>query len=86
MAAEKITTIRMDADTLKRLDGIARALSRSRAWVINQAVQRYLDYEEWYVGAIRQGLKDAEAGELVEHDSVTRRWEKKRAAKMDARR
>jgi predicted transcriptional regulator len=86
MAAEKTTTIRMDPRTLKRVDGIARALSRSRAWVINQAVERYLDYEEWFIAAVKHGLKDAEDGQLVEHEAVVRRWESRRGAKVDARR
>ena len=34
----------MDPRTLKRVDGIVRTMIRS--WVINQAVARYLDYEE----------------------------------------
>lgn len=87
MAAEKTTTtIRMDPRTLKRVDGIARAMSRSRAWVINQAVERYLDYEEWFVGAVKRGLKEAATSELVEHEAVVRRWESRRGAKVDARR
>jgi predicted transcriptional regulator len=68
MAAERTTTIRMDARTLKRADGIARAMSRSRAWVINHAIERYLDCAEWFVGAVTQGLKQAEAGDVAEHE------------------
>jgi hypothetical protein len=29
---------------------------------------------------------EAEAGQLVEHETVVKRWERKRAAKVDARR
>lgn len=86
MTGEKTTTIRMDARTLKRVDGIARAMSRTRAWVIKQAVERYLDYEEWFVAAVKHGLEEAEAGELVEHEVLVRKWETRRAAKVDARR
>ena len=74
----------MGARTLKRVDSIARALSRSRAWVINEAVERYLDYEEWFVGEVVEGLKEAAAGEVVDHGEVVREWE--RAAKVDTRR
>jgi predicted transcriptional regulator len=84
MAGERTTTIRMDARMLKRVDGIARAMSRSRAWVINDAIERYLDYEEWFVGAVKQGLKQAEAGDVVEHEAVVKAWEEKGAAKVDA--
>ena len=41
-------------------------MSRSRAWVINQAVERYLDYEEWFVGEVKHALKQVEAGEVLE--------------------
>ena len=83
---KKITTVRMEGRTLKRVDGLANAMSRSRAWVINQAVERFLDYEEWFVGEVKQALKEAEAGQLVGHEAVVKRWERKRAAKVDARR
>jgi predicted transcriptional regulator len=86
MSAEKTTTIRMDPRTLKRVDGIARAMSRSRAWVINEAIERYLDYEEWFVGAVRRGLKEAKMRDLVEHQAVVRGWVSEREAKVDARR
>ena len=52
----------------------------------SQAIERYLDYEEWFVSAVNLGLKDAEAGELVEHDAVVTGWESQRGAKVDARR
>src|ERR1700719_2681163 len=86
MSAEKTTTIRMNGATLKRVDGVARAMSRSRAWVINQAVERYIDYEEWFVAEVKEALKEVRAGAVVEHEAVMRQWERKRAGKMDARR
>jgi predicted transcriptional regulator len=54
--------------------------------VINHAIERYLDYEEWFVGAVKQGLKQADTGEVVEHEVVAKAWEEKGAAKVDARR
>jgi len=76
----------MHGATLKRVDGVARAMSRSRAWVINQAVERYIDYEEWFVAEVKEALKEVRAGAVVEHEAVMRQWERKRAGKMDARR
>ena len=86
MSTEKTTTVRMEGRTLKRVDALAHAMSRSRAWVINHAVERYLDYEEWFVAEVKQALKEAERGRVVDHDTVSKRWERKRAAKVDARR
>ena len=86
MGVEKTTTVRMESRTLKRIDGLAHAMSRSRAWVINQAVERYLDYEEWFVGEVMHALKQVEAGEVLEHREVVKRLELKRAAKLGSRR
>ncbi len=41
----KATTIRMEDAVLERVDSLAKALNRSRTWVVNQAVQRFLGYE-----------------------------------------
>ncbi len=46
--ATRTASIRLDREKLERLDRLAAALSRSRAWVINQSIDRYLDYEEWF--------------------------------------
>jgi predicted transcriptional regulator len=86
MSSEKTTTIRMNGSTMKRVDGVARAMSRSRAWVINQADERYIDYEEWFVAEVKEALKEVRAGAVVEHEAVMRQWERKRAGKMDPRR
>jgi predicted transcriptional regulator len=85
-ATDKTTTIRMDNRTLKRVDGLARAVSRSRAWVIKQAIDRFLDYEEWFVREVKHSLKEAEAGDLVDHDAVMRAWERKRETPVVGRR
>ncbi len=86
MNAEKTTTVRMDDRTLKRVDKVARAMSRSRTWVIKQAVERYLDYEEWFVARVKEGLKQAKAGQVVGHETVVKARERKRAARVDASR
>lgn len=86
MAAEKTTTVRLDGRMLKRVDEIARAMSRPRAWVISQAIERYLDYEEWFVAQVEHGLKEAERGQTVDHRAVLNKWTGKRAAQVDSRR
>ncbi len=60
----KATTVRIDDDVIGRIDGLANTLSRSRSWVINQAIGRFLDYEEWFVQEVKDGLKEIERGEI----------------------
>jgi predicted transcriptional regulator len=73
----KTTTVRIDNDMLGRVDGLAKSLSRSRSWVINQAIDRFLDYEEWFAKEVKDGLKEVERGEIATHDEVVagfRKW------------
>ena len=72
----KATTVRIDDDILGRIDSLANALSRSRSWVINQAIKRFLDYEEWFVQEVKDGLREIERGEIATDDQVADRFRK----------
>jgi predicted transcriptional regulator len=72
----KATTIRINDDILGRVDGLATTLSRTRSWVINQAIERFLDYEEWFVQEVKNGLKEVERGDTATDDEVTARFRK----------
>jgi len=69
----KATTVRVDEEILERLDGFALACGRSRAWVIKDALQRYLEYETWFAGEVEKGREDVAAGRTVSHDEVKTR-------------
>ncbi len=73
----KATTVRLDDDMLGRIDGLASTLSRSRSWVIKQAIERFLAYEEWFVQEVKDGLKEVDRGEIATDDEVAagfRKW------------
>ena len=72
----KATTIRIDDDILGRVDGLANSLSRSRSWVINQAIERFLDYEEWFVQEVKEGLKEMARGDIATDNEVAARFRK----------
>jgi predicted transcriptional regulator len=46
-------------------------------------IDRSVDYDEWFVGEVKQGLKEAEAGDVVDHKAILKKWERKRTAKLD---
>lgn len=64
------TTVRFEQDTLDQLDQLAKSLGRPRAWVIKDAVARYLEHETWFRQEVQKGLDAAAAGNLVAHDQV----------------
>lgn len=53
-------TLRLDAADLRRLDALAEATERSKAWLAAQAVKTYLDLNEWQIRAIREAVKNAD--------------------------
>ena len=55
-------TVRMPVKTQKKLDQIAVGLERSRNWLINQAIENYLEVYDWQERRIRERLKKAGKG------------------------
>ncbi len=72
----KTTTIRMEDEVLNRVDSMAKSVSRSRTWVINQAVERFLSYEEWFISEVQAGMKEVANGEMVSPETVKKRLAK----------
>ena len=66
----KATTVRMDDQLLQRVDGIAKSLSRSRSWIINQAIERYVGYEEWFNLEVKEGLTEVQRGDIASDEEV----------------
>ena len=55
-------TVRMPIKTQKKLEQIAAGADRSRNWLINQAIENYLEVYDWQEKRIRERLKKAEKG------------------------
>ncbi len=63
-------TIEVPVAVEERLEEVARASSRSKRSLIQGALITFLDLYDWQVEAIRQGLADADAGRVVDHEAV----------------
>lgn len=72
----KATTIHIDEVMLGRIDSLANTLSRSRSWVINQAIGRYIEYEEWFVQQVKNAMEEVEQGEIASDQEVAERFRK----------
>jgi len=71
--AREFTTVRFESETIDQLDQLAQSLGRPRAWVIKDAVARYLKEETWFRAEVQKGIVAADAGNLVPHDQVKER-------------
>lgn len=64
-------TVRVSSDTQKKLDHIAVSFDRSRNWLINEAIENYLEIYEWQEQRIAERLKSAEkGGKFLSSDQV----------------
>ncbi len=72
----KTTTIRMEDTVLDRVDSMAKSVNRSRTWLINQAVEQFLSYEEWFVQEVEAGVNEVADGELASQGKVEQRFAK----------
>jgi len=63
-------SFRLDEEKLQALDILAQALDRDRSYLLNEAVAAYLDVQRWHIEQIERGIRQADAGKLVEHSKV----------------
>jgi predicted transcriptional regulator len=61
---------RVPEDFRNQVDELAKALNRDRAWVVEQAVRRFLAEEAAFIAAVRRGREDIQAGRFVTHDEM----------------
>ncbi len=70
-------TFRVEEKKRRALDAIAKDLDRDRSYVLNEAIETYLEARGWQVEHIRKGLRQAEAGKFASDREVARalkRW------------
>lgn len=70
MATTETMTIRVSAETKRKLERIAAGTRRSKSFLAGEAVSAYVDRELEIVEGIKRGLADVEAGRVVPHDEA----------------
>lgn len=78
-----MTAIVLDKELEQRLERQAARVHRLPSELAAEAIRHYLEYEEWFVQAVEEGIRAADAGDLVDHEEVKARWEAKRAHLLD---
>jgi predicted transcriptional regulator len=63
-------SFRLEVDKVSALDTLANSLDRDRSYLLGEAVQAYLDTQQWQLEQIRAGIAEADAGRVVDHRRV----------------
>ncbi len=58
-------TFRIDPAKREALDALAQQMDRDRSYLLNQAVDLYLEVHRWQVEHITEGLRQADTGEFA---------------------
>lgn len=73
MANSADFTVRIDVEKQKQLDALANEMNRSIDWLVNQAIEQFLEEQAWQIAEIKKGIEAADRGELILHAEVMAR-------------
>ena len=63
-------TLRLRDDIKEALGAIARSMDRDRSYLLNEVVAAYVETHRWQIDHIKEGLRQAEAGEFATEAEV----------------
>ena len=63
-------TIRTDPQIEQQLNAVAKAMERSRNWVIEEALKQYLATQDWQIEGILQAQRSLAEGQGIPLESV----------------
>jgi len=80
MRKTAMLTSRITPETNNRLQQLAQITQRSKSHLTEQALEQYLDLNEWQISGIKAAIHDADKNDVifVDHDQVMQHWVAKR--------
>ena len=71
--ASTTVTVRVESAVKKRLEKLAKNTGRTRSYLAAEALNAYLDVNEWQVAGIKEAMELLDRGEGIPHSEV-RKW------------
>jgi predicted transcriptional regulator len=62
--------VNLTAELQARLSRLAAEQGRDTQAFVQEAIERLVDYDEWFLREVDKGLAAADRGEFVEHEEV----------------
>ena len=62
--------VQFSPELQEKLNRIATQQGRDSESLVQEAVERLVDYDEWFIREVQKGLPAADRGEFVEHDEI----------------
>ncbi len=77
--------VHLSPDVQAKLNRIAAEQGRNTEALAQEAIARFVDYDEWFILEVEKGLASAGRGALLPHEEVGARLEKLIAEKHSRR-
>ena len=74
---KKTVSFRLDAEKVADLDELGKAHARDRTFLLNEAVDAYLDVQRWQVAHIKESIRQADSGMGKPHEQVVAKWRRR---------
>ena len=75
-STEKTISFRADANKIEQLDSLAAAQDRPRTYLINEAIDNYIELHAYHDALVRKGLDELREQHVVRHEEVVKRLRK----------
>ena len=69
--------IRLNPELEAKLSRLAAEQGRDNESLVVEAVERMVNYDEWFASEVEKGLDAAERNELIEHEDVRKLIDRK---------
>jgi RHH-type rel operon transcriptional repressor/antitoxin RelB len=60
----------LNSDLQAKLNRLAALQGRASEALVVEAIERLVNYDEWFLREVHRGLAEADRGELVDHSDV----------------
>lgn len=67
-------TTRLPRDMKDRLDALAKSTGRNRNALVQEALRRFIDAQQWQIAEIEAGVREADAGIFVGDEEMDEMW------------
>jgi len=68
--------VHLEADVQAKLTRIAAETGRDAETLAREAVERFVNYDEWFLGEVEKGLAQVDRQQTLTHDEVGERIER----------
>ena len=64
--------VRISPELEQKINRLAEQQGRDSDSLVQEALERFVDYDQWFLHEVEKGLAEAERGEFIDHEEIRR--------------